>query len=42
MCSQENYIDRLAFSVNFSNFQFGFPVLEYYLAVTVYLNIQIT
>jgi hypothetical protein len=31
MCSQENYIDRLAFSVNFSNCQFGFPVLEYYL-----------
>jgi hypothetical protein len=24
MCSQENYIDRLAFSVNFSNCQFVF------------------
>jgi hypothetical protein len=37
MCSHENYIDRLAFSVNFSNCQFGFPVLEYYLVVKVHL-----
>ena len=32
----------IAFSVNFSNCQFGFHVLEYYLAVTVHLNIQLT
>jgi hypothetical protein len=42
MCSQENYIDRLAFSVNFSNCQFGFPVLEYYLVVKVHLYIWLT
>jgi hypothetical protein len=35
-------MDCLAFSANFSNCQFGFPVLEYYLAVTVHLNIQLT
>ena len=35
MCSQKNYIDRLGFSVNFSNCQFGFPVLEHYLVVKV-------
>ena len=34
--------DCLAFSVNFSNCQFEFHVLEYYLAVTVHLNIQLT
>jgi hypothetical protein len=32
----------LAFSVNFSNCQFGFHVLEYYMAVTVHLNTQLT
>jgi hypothetical protein len=37
--SQDNYIDCLAFSVKFSNCQFGFHILEYYLAVTVHLNI---
>ena len=42
MCSQENYIDHLAFSVNFSNCQFGFPVLEYYLVVKVHLYIWFT
>jgi hypothetical protein len=42
MCSQENYIDRLAFSVNFSNCQFGFPVLEYYLIAKVHLHICLT
>ena len=42
MCSQENYIDRFAFSVNFSNCQFGFPVLEYYLVVEVHLHIWLT
>jgi hypothetical protein len=42
MCSQENYIDRLAFFVNISNCQFGFPVLEYYLIVNVHLNIWLT
>ena len=42
MCSQEYYIDRLAFSVNFSNCQFGFPVLEYYLVVKVHLHIWLT
>jgi hypothetical protein len=42
MCSQENYIDRLAFSVNFSNCQFGFPILEYYLVVKVHLHIWLT
>ena len=42
MCSQENYIDRLAFSFNFSNCQFGFPVLEYYLVVKVHLHIWLT
>jgi hypothetical protein len=39
MSSQENYIDRLAFSVNFSNCHFGFPVLDYYLVVKVHLHI---
>jgi hypothetical protein len=42
MCSQENYIDCLAFSVHFSNCQFGFPVLEYYLVVKVHLHIWLT
>ena len=42
MCSQENYIDRLVLSVNFSNCQFGFPVLEYYLVVKVHLYIWLT
>jgi hypothetical protein len=42
MCSQENYIDRLAFSVNFSNCQFAFPALEYYLVVKVHLHIWLT
>jgi hypothetical protein len=42
MCSQENYIDRLVLSVNFSNCQFGFPVLEYYLVVQVDLHIWLT
>ena len=41
MCSQENYIDSSAFSVNFSNYQFGFYVLESYFAETVHLNIQL-
>ena len=36
------YFDCLAFSVNFSNCQFGFHVLEYYLAVAVHLNTQLT
>jgi hypothetical protein len=39
---QKNYFDCLTFSVNFSNCQFEFHVLEYYLAVTVHLNIQLT
>ena len=42
MYSQENYNDPLAFSVNFPNCQFEFPVLEYYLAVRVHLNIWLT
>jgi hypothetical protein len=42
MCSQENYIDRLAFTVNLSNCQFVFPVLEYYLMVIVHLHIWLT
>jgi hypothetical protein len=32
----------IGFSVNFSNCQFGIHVLEYYLGVTVHLNIQLT
>ena len=32
----------LAFSVNFSNCQFGFHVLKYYVAITVHLSIQLT
>ena len=39
--SEPNYIDCLAFSVNFSNCQFGFHVLKYYLAVKVHLNIRL-
>jgi hypothetical protein len=42
MCSQENYIDRLVFSVIFSNCQFIFPVLEYYLDVIVQLHNWLT
>ena len=38
----EKLFDCLAFAVNFSNCLFGFHVLEYYLAVTVHLNIQLT
>jgi hypothetical protein len=33
---------KFKFSVNFSNCQFEFHVLEYYLVVTVHLNIQLT
>jgi hypothetical protein len=39
MCSQENYI---ILSFNFSNCQFGFPGLEYYLVVQVHLHIWLT
>ena len=39
--SEPNYIDCLAFFVNFSNCQFGFHVLKYYLAVKVHLNIRL-
>ena len=42
MCSHENYIDRFAFSVKFSNTLFGFPILEYYLVVIVHLYIWFT
>jgi hypothetical protein len=33
-------LTRFAFSVNFSNCQFGFHVLEYYLAVKIHIKIR--